>query len=80
MPNLSTLELAELRPFFSLSFTRLRDLDPLADAHRAAEEWWMRDPAGCLDAARRGEVGAGKGGAGRGRGEREGSEMSGGGY
>ncbi|GAA5937771.1 hypothetical protein JCM3775_002123 [Rhodotorula graminis] len=83
MPNLSTLELSELRPFFSLAFTRLRDLDPQAEAHREAEEWWMRDPAGCMDAARRGEVGGKRDGAsfgagGRGgRGEREGTEMSG---
>jgi len=83
MPNLSTLELSELRPFFSLAFTRLRDLDPQAEAHREAEEYWMRDPAGCMDAARRGEVGgkrdgAGFGAGGRGaRGDREETEMSG---
>ncbi|GAA6048065.1 hypothetical protein JCM3770_000174 [Rhodotorula araucariae] len=69
MPNLSAIELAELRPFFSLAFTRLRDLDPAAEAYREAEEWWMRDPSGCLAAARRGEIGKARGG-------REGTEMS----
>ncbi|GAA5997072.1 DNA replication protein PSF2 [Rhodotorula paludigena] len=82
MPNLSSMELTELRPFFSLAFSRLSDLDPLADEQREIEQWWMRDPAGCLAAARRGEIG-GKGAAeGGARGEREGTEMSfgGGGY
>lgn len=72
MPNLSALEITELRPFFSLSFQRLRDLDPLAEQHRETEEWWMRDPAGCMDAARQGMFG---------RQGREGTEVSGfGGY
>ncbi|KWU41686.1 Psf2-domain-containing protein [Rhodotorula sp. JG-1b] len=67
MPNISTMEIAELRPFFSLAFTRLKDLDPLAEQHRETEEWWMRDPGGCMDAARMGAI----------RGEREGTAMTG---
>ncbi|BGP22021.1 GINS complex subunit Psf2 [Rhodotorula toruloides] len=68
MPNLSALEIAELRPFFALSFQRLGDLDPLAEQHRETEEWWMRDPAGCMEAARQGMFG---------RQGREGTEDSG---
>ncbi|GAA5830455.1 hypothetical protein JCM11251_002476 [Rhodosporidiobolus azoricus] len=56
MPNLSTLELSELRPFFSLSFSRLSALDPLADIHAENELMWMKDPVGLMERARRGEV------------------------
>ncbi|GAA5856490.1 hypothetical protein JCM8547_008767 [Rhodosporidiobolus lusitaniae] len=88
MPNLSTLELSELRPFFSLAFQRLSQLDPDSERHRETEEYWMRDPVGCLEAARRGELGGGGlggvggmefeyGAGGVGRGEREGTGYSG---
>ncbi|POY73444.1 hypothetical protein BMF94_3381 [Rhodotorula taiwanensis] len=66
MPNISAMEIAELRPFFSLAFTRLKDLDPQAEQHRETEEWWMRDPGGCMDAVRTGQL----------RNEREGTAMS----
>ncbi|GAA5900378.1 hypothetical protein JCM6882_001233 [Rhodosporidiobolus microsporus] len=56
MPNLSTLELSELRPFFSLSFQRLSALDPLADIHAENELQWMKDPEALMERARRGEV------------------------
>ncbi|GAA6044399.1 hypothetical protein JCM8097_007243 [Rhodosporidiobolus ruineniae] len=65
MPNLSTLELSELRPFFSLAFTRLSTLDPQAEQHSEIEEMWMKDPEGTLERARRGEF-APAGGAGGG--------------
>ncbi|CEQ42465.1 SPOSA6832_04275 [Sporobolomyces salmonicolor] len=71
MPNLSTLELSELRPFFALSFQRLMALDPLAEEQRELEERWMKDPEGVLEEARGRAL----------RGERQGTEGTfGGGY
>lgn len=80
MPNLSTLELSELRPFFTLSFLRLSQLSPDADRLRETEEWWMRDPGGCMDAARRGELSLTQGEGGYGREGREGTVSEMGGY
>ncbi|BGP13065.1 hypothetical protein JCM10213_000931 [Rhodosporidiobolus nylandii] len=81
MPNLSTLELSELRPFFSLSFQRLSQLAPDGETWRENEQWWMTDPGGCLEAARRGEVPGGSGKRmemdGLGREGREGTAFSG---
>ncbi|GAA5989835.1 hypothetical protein JCM11641_004809 [Rhodosporidiobolus odoratus] len=80
MPNLSTLELSELRPFFSLSFSRLSTLSPNAETWRENEAWWLEDPGGCLEAAREGRVPGGsqggmeiEGGFGIGGGGREGT-------
>ncbi|GAA6026483.1 hypothetical protein JCM10207_002517, partial [Rhodosporidiobolus poonsookiae] len=77
MPNLSTLELSELRPFFTLSFQRLAALDPLADTHSDNERWWLSDPAGMAEAARRGEVPGQQAGGGAEGFEREGTGFTG---
>ncbi|KAK4703673.1 GINS complex subunit 2, partial [Phenoliferia sp. Uapishka_3] len=48
MPNLSQMELSELRGFFSLAHRRLLTLDPENDLHTRIDELWMRDPGKAL--------------------------------
>ncbi|GAA5923940.1 DNA replication protein PSF2 [Sporobolomyces koalae] len=49
MPNLSQMEINELRPFFSQAFTRLAKLDPMAEELAYREDKWMHDPRGLQD-------------------------------
>ncbi|GAA6022591.1 hypothetical protein JCM11491_000694 [Sporobolomyces phaffii] len=46
MPNLSAMEVNELKPFFSQAFVRLTQLEPLADVYKAREQKWLQDPRG----------------------------------
>ncbi|GAA6062594.1 hypothetical protein JCM10212_004189 [Sporobolomyces blumeae] len=61
MPNLSTLELAELKPFFTQSFVRLAQLDPEAERYKAIEDKWIEDPESVWDEVRSGALGARRG-------------------
>lgn len=44
MPNLSQMELSELRGFFSLAHRRLVTLDPENELHGRIEQLWLDDP------------------------------------
>lgn len=48
MPNLSQMELNELRGFFSLAHRRLLTLDPEADLHQRIDSLWLEDPGKAL--------------------------------
>lgn len=43
MPNASTMEMNEIRQFFSLTFKRLVVLHPDNEAHSIAEEKWEKN-------------------------------------
>ncbi|GAA5965829.1 hypothetical protein JCM3765_001196 [Sporobolomyces pararoseus] len=66
MPNLSTMEINELKPFFSQSFVRLTQLDPMAEELKEREMEWMLNPDKLREEIRLG-IGLGV----IGRGERE---------
>lgn len=54
MPNLSYMEINELRSFFSLAHKRLVILDPKKDESREIEKLWMEKPSQTMrDAERR---------------------------
>ncbi|KAM0787027.1 hypothetical protein ACM66B_006293 [Microbotryomycetes sp. NB124-2] len=55
MPNLSNMEIAEVRPFFTLAHKRLVMLDPDVDKQAEIEKMWLEKPQ---EALRRAEVGA----------------------
>lgn len=44
MPNLSNLEINEVRPFFVLAHSRLAVLDPDAETQGQWEELWLEKP------------------------------------
>lgn len=43
MPNLSTLEISEIRGFFSKAFERMVTLDSDAEKHSEAENDWLKE-------------------------------------
>jgi hypothetical protein len=45
MPNLSTLEINELRPFFLRAHARLAVLDPENERNTEIERLWIEKPA-----------------------------------
>ncbi|KAK4049676.1 DNA replication protein psf2 [Microbotryomycetes sp. JL201] len=55
MPNLSNMEIAEVRPFFTLAHKRLVLLDPDVDKQAEIEKMWLEKPQ---EALRRAEMGA----------------------
>ncbi|KAK4056146.1 DNA replication protein psf2 [Microbotryomycetes sp. JL221] len=54
MPNLSNMEIAEVRPFFTLAHRRLVALDPDVDRQAELERMWLDKPE---DTLRRAEMG-----------------------
>lgn len=48
MPNLSTLEIHALAPFFGQAFQRLVALDPDAERHGFIDELWVEKPEEAL--------------------------------
>jgi hypothetical protein len=40
------MEINELKPFFAQAFTRLSQLEPLAEIYKARELKWIEDPRG----------------------------------
>ncbi|GAA5841983.1 hypothetical protein JCM5353_003640 [Sporobolomyces roseus] len=54
MPNISTMEINELKPFFSGAFKRLMVLDPKAEELGERERRWMKDPEGVEEEVRMG--------------------------
>ncbi|KAM0752907.1 Psf2-domain-containing protein [Meredithblackwellia eburnea MCA 4105] len=48
MPNLSQMELTELRPFFAGAHRRLLVLDPENELHSRIESLWLEDPGKAL--------------------------------
>ena len=44
MPNLSAMEINELKPFFAQAFVRLSHLDPMAEELKERELEWMTNP------------------------------------
>jgi hypothetical protein len=56
MPFLSTMEVAELRPFFTLAHKRLCALDPDIERHNHIEQRFLEKPEETLRAAERGEL------------------------
>ncbi|GAA5894653.1 DNA replication protein PSF2 [Sporobolomyces salmoneus] len=69
MPNLSSMEINELRPFFAQAFVRLSQLDPMADEYKEREMEWLRNPEKLQEEMRLGI------GLGARRGDREESGM-----
>ncbi|KDE05090.1 hypothetical protein MVLG_04530 [Microbotryum lychnidis-dioicae p1A1 Lamole] len=76
MPNLASLEVNELRPFFALAHKRMSMLDPEAERHEEIEQLWLEKPN---EAARRAELGEYEyeAGGGAARSDRDGTEFSG---
>jgi len=54
MPNISTMEINELKPFFSGAFKRLMLLDPKAEELAERERRWMKDPEAVEEEVRMG--------------------------
>ncbi|SGY39916.1 BQ5605_C003g02294 [Microbotryum silenes-dioicae] len=76
MPNLASLEVNELRPFFALAHKRMSMLDPEAERHEEIEQLWLEKPN---EAARRAELGEYEyeAGGGAARSDRDGTEFNG---
>lgn len=55
MPNLATMEINEIRPFFTLAHKRLVTLDPDNERRAELEELWMEKEGETLRRAERGE-------------------------
>lgn len=52
MPNLSTLEINEIRPFFTRAFQRLKVLDPEVERHAEVEQEWIKEQPRALAGGR----------------------------
>lgn len=51
MPNLSRMEINEIKPFFAAAHSRLLDLDPRSEELNAMEELWRDKPDSALQRA-----------------------------
>lgn len=49
MPNLSTLEIGEIRGFFSKAFSRMVKLDPDVEKHTQIEAEWLKQQTRLLN-------------------------------
>ncbi|SCV67257.1 BQ2448_5903 [Microbotryum intermedium] len=74
MPNLASLEVNELRPFFALAHKRMSMLDPESERHEDIEKLWLEKPN---EATRRAELGEYEAGGAGARSDRVGTEFSG---